>query len=171
MDQPDGIPGGRGVARSIEPASEQVLGGGRCSVAGVAAAFLAVALYSALTQGPPPLTTKDVQANIDQALASMTPPPAFSQVVYDQVRPSIVLIQVTGARRRARALRLDRAQRPKADPSAAPSAPPSPAADPSAGATPSALRRPELRTRHVSGSRARAAASAAESSSASAVTS
>jgi S1-C subfamily serine protease len=96
MDQPDGIPGGRG-GRTIDRARPGA-GARRWAlfVAGVGAAFLAVALYGALTQGPAALTTKDVQANIDHALASMTPPPAFSQVVYDQVKPSIVLIEVTG---------------------------------------------------------------------------
>jgi len=64
--------------------------------AGVAVTFVAVALYGLVTQGPPPLTDKDVQAGIEKALASMTPPPARSQLVYDQVRPSLVLIQVTG---------------------------------------------------------------------------
>ena len=118
----------------------------------MAAAFLAVAVYSALTQGPPPLTTKDVQANIDQALASMTPPPAFSQVVYDQVRPSIVLIQVTGG---GTAPGASAGPSAKADPSAAPARrrvrPPThrpvraerPPADPSS------------RTRHVPGARER----------------
>ena len=132
MDQPDGIPGGPG-GRTIDRA--RLRAGARrwaLFVAGVAAAFLAVALYGAATQGPPPLTTKDVQANIDQALASITPPPAFSQVVYDQVKPSIVLIEVTG---RSATPGASAEPSGKAEPSAAPTAPPSPAADPSPGAT------------------------------------
>jgi S1-C subfamily serine protease len=138
MDQPDGIPGGPG-GRTIDRA--RLRAGARrwaLFVAGVAAAFLAVALYSAATQGPPPLTTKDVQANIDQALASITPPPAFSQVVYDQVKPSIVLIEVIGRSAAPGASAGPSAQAEpsaKAEPSAAPTGPPSPAADPSPGAT------------------------------------
>ena len=96
MDQPDGIPGGPG-GRMVDRARVRATARrGALFGVGVAAAFLAIALYGALTQGPPPLTTKDVEAGIDKALASMTPPPAFSQVVYDEVRPSVVLIQVTG---------------------------------------------------------------------------
>ena len=96
MDQPDGIPGGQG-GRTVDRARVRA-GARRWGLfgAGVAAAFVAVAVYGVVTQGPPPLTDKDVQAGIEKALASMTPPPARSQLVYDQVRPSLVLIQVTG---------------------------------------------------------------------------
>src|SRR4051794_32862743 len=121
MDQPDGIPGGRG-GRTIDRARLRA-GVRRWALfgAGVAAALLAVALYGAVTHGPPPLTTKDVQANIDQALASMTPPPAFSQVVYDQVKPSIVLIEVTG-----RGATPGATAAPSSDPSSPPDASPAP---------------------------------------------
>jgi S1-C subfamily serine protease len=61
--------------------------------AGVVAAFIAVILYGALFPGPLPLTQRDVNVSIDQALASQTPGPALSQLVYDNVRPSLVLIE------------------------------------------------------------------------------
>jgi S1-C subfamily serine protease len=65
-------------------------------VAGIVAAFLAIALYSALFPGPRPLTETDIQQGVDEALASETPPPAFSQLVYADVAPSLVTIQTTG---------------------------------------------------------------------------
>lgn len=60
---------------------------------GVMAAFLAVALYGWLFPGPKPLTQTDVKQSITQALASQTPPPPFSELVYQVVQPSLVLIQ------------------------------------------------------------------------------
>ncbi len=60
---------------------------------GVAAAFLALLLYSAVTPRPPQLTTNEVNDAIAQALASATPPPAFAASVYQVIRPSLVLIQ------------------------------------------------------------------------------
>jgi S1-C subfamily serine protease len=65
-------------------------------VGGIVAAFLAIALYSALFPGPRPLTQTDIQQGVDQALASETPPPAFSELVYADVAPSLVTIQTTG---------------------------------------------------------------------------
>ncbi len=65
-------------------------------VAGIAAAFLAIVLYSAVVPGPRPLTATDIQQGVDQALASETPPPAFSELVYAAVAPSLVTIQTTG---------------------------------------------------------------------------
>jgi S1-C subfamily serine protease len=65
-------------------------------IAGIVAAFLALALYSALVPGLRPLTQSDIQQGVDQALASETPAPAFSQLVYAAVAPSLVTIQTTG---------------------------------------------------------------------------
>jgi S1-C subfamily serine protease len=65
-------------------------------VGGIVAAFLAIALYGALFPGPRPLTETDIQQGVDQALASETPPPAFSELVYAAVAPSLVTIQTTG---------------------------------------------------------------------------
>jgi S1-C subfamily serine protease len=61
--------------------------------AGAAVALLAVVVYSVVFPGPPRLTQDDVEARIGEALASMTPAPAFSEVVYQTVRPSLVLIE------------------------------------------------------------------------------
>ncbi len=61
---------------------------------GVLAAFVALILYSALFPAPPPLTARDVSDTVAQALASATPPPAFSAEVYAAIQPSFVYIQV-----------------------------------------------------------------------------
>jgi S1-C subfamily serine protease len=63
--------------------------------AGAAVMLLAVLLFGALAPRPTPLTKADVDTGIAQALASVTPPPAWSQVVYQAVRPSLVLIETT----------------------------------------------------------------------------
>jgi hypothetical protein len=49
---------------------------------GVLATFVALLLYHALVPGTPQLTTREVNDSIAQALASATPPPAFSARVY-----------------------------------------------------------------------------------------
>lgn len=59
----------------------------------LAAVFLGVALYRAYEQVPVPLTAGEVDAIIGDALASATPPPAFSADVYQRILPSLVLIQ------------------------------------------------------------------------------
>ena len=61
--------------------------------AGVLAALLAFLLYSVLAPASPQLTTREVNDSIAQALASATPPPAFSARVYQVIRPSLVFIQ------------------------------------------------------------------------------
>ena len=65
-------------------------------LAGVAVALIAVLLYGTLVPGAPPLTDRDVDDTIAEALASVTPPPAFSEVAYQAVRPSLVLIETEG---------------------------------------------------------------------------
>ncbi len=50
-------------------------------------------LYNALAPRAPQLTIGDVNESIAQALASATPPPAFSSRVYQVIQPSLVLIQ------------------------------------------------------------------------------
>ncbi len=60
---------------------------------GVLAALVALLLYSVLAPGPPPLTTREVNDTVARALASATPPPAYSARVYQVIRPSLVLIQ------------------------------------------------------------------------------
>jgi S1-C subfamily serine protease len=62
-------------------------------VLGAVVALVAVVLYGVLVPGRPPLTQRDVNDTVAKALASVTPPPAFSELVYQSVRPSLVLIQ------------------------------------------------------------------------------
>jgi S1-C subfamily serine protease len=61
--------------------------------AGVCAALVALLLYSVLVPDPPQLTTREVDESISEALASVTPAPAFSARVYQVIRPSLVFIQ------------------------------------------------------------------------------
>jgi len=63
-------------------------------VSGVLAAFVALLLYNVLVPGPHQLTTREVNDSVAKALASATPPPAFSERVYEAIRPSFVLIEV-----------------------------------------------------------------------------
>jgi S1-C subfamily serine protease len=65
-------------------------------LAGAASVVLLGALVLALQPSTPPLTDEDVTSAIASALASQTPAPPMSELVYAAVRPSIVLIQ-TGA--------------------------------------------------------------------------
>src|SRR3990172_51640 len=60
---------------------------------GVLAAPPARPLYNVFVPAPHPLTTREVNDAIAQALASATPPPAFSARVYQVIQPSLVLIQ------------------------------------------------------------------------------
>jgi S1-C subfamily serine protease len=62
-------------------------------VSGVAVALAAVFVYGLLMPGAPPLTQRDVNETVASALASVTPAPAFSELVYRAVEPSVVLIQ------------------------------------------------------------------------------
>ena len=62
-------------------------------VSGILVALAALVLYNVLVPRPQPLTTSQVQDVINQTLASATPPPSFSSIVYQQVRPSLVLIE------------------------------------------------------------------------------
>jgi len=61
---------------------------------GVLAALLAFFLYNLLFIKPNQLTVNDVNDSIASAMASATPPAAFSANVYQIIRPSLVLIQV-----------------------------------------------------------------------------
>ena len=62
-------------------------------VVGVFAALVALWLYNVFVSVPAPLTTREVNDSIAQALASATPPPALSAQVYRAILPSLVLIQ------------------------------------------------------------------------------
>jgi S1-C subfamily serine protease len=61
---------------------------------GVLAALLAFLLYNLVFVKPDQLTAQDVNNSVASAMASATPPPAFSAGVYQIIRPSLVLIQV-----------------------------------------------------------------------------
>ena len=65
---------------------------------GVGAALVGLILYNWLAPQPHELTIKEVNDTVAQTLASATPPPAYSTVVYQIIRPSLVLIetQTTG---------------------------------------------------------------------------
>jgi S1-C subfamily serine protease len=65
-------------------------------VSGGLIALVAVFLYGVVAPGPAPLTQRDVDDSVAQALASVTPAPAFSELVYQAVQPSLVLIETKG---------------------------------------------------------------------------
>ena len=62
-------------------------------VAGMFAVLLGLMAYNALVPPPPPVTLNEVNDTVANALASATPPPAFSTEVYQAIHPSLVLIQ------------------------------------------------------------------------------
>jgi S1-C subfamily serine protease len=62
-------------------------------ILGILAALIGFWLYHLISPGTPPLTSNDVNSAINAALASATPPPPYSEVVYQIIRPSLVLIQ------------------------------------------------------------------------------
>jgi S1-C subfamily serine protease len=68
---------------------------------GATATLAVVALVALLLPRSPTLTQQQVDEAIANALASVTPPPAFSQVVYQAVQPSLVLIQTEGSEAQA----------------------------------------------------------------------
>ena len=64
---------------------------------GVLAALAAFLLYSALFPGQHIMTRKEMNTAVAQVLASVTPPPAFSERVYQEIQPSLILIETHGA--------------------------------------------------------------------------
>jgi len=60
---------------------------------GVFAALVALLLYNVFVPRQHQLTVREVNDTVSQALASATPPPPFSTLVYQAVQPSLVLIQ------------------------------------------------------------------------------
>jgi S1-C subfamily serine protease len=60
---------------------------------GVVAALVAVWLFAVLNPAPASLTRSDIKKTIDQTLASQTPGPAISELVYAAAQPSLVLIE------------------------------------------------------------------------------
>ncbi len=63
---------------------------------GVVAAFAALIIYNLIFPAASPLTAGDVNKIAAEVMASATPAPAYSELVYQQVRPSLVLIQDQG---------------------------------------------------------------------------
>jgi len=63
---------------------------------GIVAALLGLLVYARLFPPPVPLNQKDVDTSIVSALASATPPPAYSVGVYQVILPSLVYIQTEG---------------------------------------------------------------------------
>jgi S1-C subfamily serine protease len=66
-------------------------------VSGVLAALAALLLYNQLFPGPQPLTLDEVNNSITEVMAAATPAPADSSLVYQVIRPSLVLIQTEAA--------------------------------------------------------------------------
>src|SRR3972149_5415684 len=62
-------------------------------VSGVLAVLVALLVYNILVPGPQQLTLREVNDTVAQALASATPLPAYSSLVYRVIQPSLVLIQ------------------------------------------------------------------------------
>src|SRR5664280_749761 len=75
----------RGIARRLRTAG--------LFAAGVAAALLAVLLYGQIVPGPHQLTQGEVRDTVASVLASQTPAPATSELVYQAIRPSLVLVE------------------------------------------------------------------------------
>ena len=65
---------------------------------GIVAALLGLFLYNLLVPAPEPLTVKQVNTAIAQAMASATPPPAYSAQVFRIIQPSLVIIQTDALR-------------------------------------------------------------------------
>jgi S1-C subfamily serine protease len=62
--------------------------------AGIGTAIVALVLIVAIAApAPPTLSVRDMEATVDRVLASQVPGPAFSQLVYDAIVPSLVLVE------------------------------------------------------------------------------
>jgi S1-C subfamily serine protease len=64
-------------------------------VGGVGATLVALLIYTYLVPEPPPLTLDEVNESVVQVMASATPAPAYSSLVYQMVLPSLVFIEVS----------------------------------------------------------------------------
>ena len=67
--------------------------------AGIAAAFIAILVWTAITPAPARITTGDIRNAVASALASQTPAPAHGETVYAAIQPSLVVIQTDEADR------------------------------------------------------------------------
>jgi S1-C subfamily serine protease len=70
---------------------------------GILSALLAFILYNLLFVKPTQLTVSDVNDSVASAMASATPPAAYSANVYQIIRPSLVLIEVEETHKNAKA--------------------------------------------------------------------
>jgi S1-C subfamily serine protease len=61
--------------------------------AGVLAALIAMAVYITLKPEPDLMTDKELRDTVAEVMASATPPPSYSSMVYQIIQPSLVLIQ------------------------------------------------------------------------------
>lgn len=64
---------------------------------GMLATFAALFLYNWLFPAPAPLTLQEVNNSVNEIMAAATPAPARSALVYQAIRPSIVLIETERA--------------------------------------------------------------------------
>jgi S1-C subfamily serine protease len=63
-------------------------------LSGVFASLLAFLLYHLVVVAPEQLSAEDIEESVAIAMASATPPPAYSAQVYQIIQPSLVLIEV-----------------------------------------------------------------------------
>ena len=63
-------------------------------VSGMIATLAALLLYDLLVPPPAPLTLNEVNDTVAQAMASATPAPAYSSLVFQAIQPALVYIQV-----------------------------------------------------------------------------
>jgi S1-C subfamily serine protease len=89
-------PGGRAGSRADFRADRRRLSRFAPYGVGAAVALAAVFLFTLLSPARPQITRQQVNDAIASAIASVTPPPAFSQLVYQAVQPSLVLIETAG---------------------------------------------------------------------------
>ncbi|MEZ4670960.1 MAG: trypsin-like peptidase domain-containing protein [Anaerolineae bacterium] len=64
-------------------------------LSGALGALVMLVLYSLLNPPPPQLTPRDIENTVYQAMASATPRPAVASLVYQVIRPSLVVIDTT----------------------------------------------------------------------------
>ena len=69
------------------------IGQGWLFAAGIITAFLGILLHSVLFPPPTPMSADQIDESIMEAMASATPPSAYSAQVYQAILPSLVLIQ------------------------------------------------------------------------------
>jgi S1-C subfamily serine protease len=60
---------------------------------GILATFTALWLYQLVNPPVAPLSSDDINAAVNQAMASATPRPPYSEIVFQIIQPSLVLIQ------------------------------------------------------------------------------